>query len=226
MTALQWIIKEAKILRKKSPKMEWKKAVAQASAIYSSKHKGKSPVGKKKSAKKVVHKKAAKKVVKVNSKYKHPKYHLHNINTKENIVSFANIKDAKEFLQDAKQRGLNVKITSAKKVGTVKRKVVRKKTAKKKPSERAVLKSIQHAVKVQKSHMGNIGSVNKEALKRYENNLNQIFNIEKHLRAMTNMSKDKGYNLENRKQFKLNASAYKKYLSELKTHARELKKHI
>lgn len=60
MTALQWIIKEAKIIRKKSPKMEWKKAVAQASAIYASKHKGKSPIGKKKSAPK---KKAAKKVV-------------------------------------------------------------------------------------------------------------------------------------------------------------------
>ncbi len=58
MTALQWIIKEAKIIRKKSPKMEWKKAVAQASAIYASKHKGKSPVGKKKAAPK---KKAAKK---------------------------------------------------------------------------------------------------------------------------------------------------------------------
>jgi hypothetical protein len=64
MTALQWIIKEAKILRKKSPKIEWKKAVAQASAIYASKHKGKSPVGKKKTAKKVgvvKHKKVAKK---------------------------------------------------------------------------------------------------------------------------------------------------------------------
>jgi hypothetical protein len=58
MTALQWIIKEAKIIRKKSPKMEWKKAVAQASAIYASKHKGKSPVGKKKAAPK---KKTAKK---------------------------------------------------------------------------------------------------------------------------------------------------------------------
>lgn len=57
MTALQQIIKEAQAIRRKSPKMEWKKAVAQASAIYSSKHKGKSPVGKKK-----VVKKAAKKV--------------------------------------------------------------------------------------------------------------------------------------------------------------------
>lgn len=63
MTALQVIIKEAKAIRKKSPKMEWKKAVAQASAIYASKHKGKSPVGKKKAVKKVAKKKVAKKAV-------------------------------------------------------------------------------------------------------------------------------------------------------------------
>jgi len=43
--------------------MEWKKAVAQASAIYASKHKGKSPVGKKKAVKKVAKKKVAKKAV-------------------------------------------------------------------------------------------------------------------------------------------------------------------
>jgi len=58
MTALQSIIKEAKAIRKKSPKIEWKKAVAQASAIYASKHKGKSPVGKKKAVKKAAKKKA------------------------------------------------------------------------------------------------------------------------------------------------------------------------
>jgi hypothetical protein len=61
MTALQQIIKEAKSIRRKSPKMEWKKAVAQASAIYASKHKGKSPVGKKKVAKKTIKKKAIRK---------------------------------------------------------------------------------------------------------------------------------------------------------------------
>jgi hypothetical protein len=61
MTALQSIIKEAKAIRKKSPKMEWKKAVAQASAIYASKHKGKSPVGKKRAVKKKIAKKVAKK---------------------------------------------------------------------------------------------------------------------------------------------------------------------
>ena len=61
MTALQQIIKEAQSIRRKSPKMEWKKAVAQASAIYASKHKGKSPVGKKKVAKKAIKKKAIRK---------------------------------------------------------------------------------------------------------------------------------------------------------------------
>lgn len=50
MKALEWITKEAKKLRKDFPKRfaTWKEYVAQASAIYASKHKGKSPVGKKK----------------------------------------------------------------------------------------------------------------------------------------------------------------------------------
>ena len=48
MTALQQIIKEAKVIRKKYPNKSWKDAVKQASAIYASKHKNKSPVGKKK----------------------------------------------------------------------------------------------------------------------------------------------------------------------------------
>jgi len=48
MTALKWITTEAKKLKKKFPKKEWKDLVKQASAIYAAKHKGKSPVGKKK----------------------------------------------------------------------------------------------------------------------------------------------------------------------------------
>lgn len=50
MKALEWITKEAKKLRKDYPKRfaTWKEYVAQASAIYASKHKGKSSVGKKK----------------------------------------------------------------------------------------------------------------------------------------------------------------------------------
>lgn len=59
MTALQNIIKEAKSLRAKYPKRysKWTDYVKQASAIYASKHKGKSPVGKKKATKKKVIKK-------------------------------------------------------------------------------------------------------------------------------------------------------------------------
>jgi len=63
MTALQSIIKEAKSLRAKYPKRytKWTDYVKQASAIYASKHKGKSPVGKKKDTKKIIKKKVVKK---------------------------------------------------------------------------------------------------------------------------------------------------------------------
>jgi hypothetical protein len=46
-TALAWIIKEAKKLKREYPRRfaAWKDYVKQASAIYASKHKGKSPVG-------------------------------------------------------------------------------------------------------------------------------------------------------------------------------------
>jgi hypothetical protein len=58
MTALQQIIKEAKIIKKKYPNKKWMDCVKQASAIYKSKHK----TVKKKAVKKVVRKKAIKKV--------------------------------------------------------------------------------------------------------------------------------------------------------------------
>jgi len=65
MTALQSIIKEAKSLKKQYPKRftKWTDYVKQASAIYASKHKSKSLVGKKKATKKVVKKKVIKKKV-------------------------------------------------------------------------------------------------------------------------------------------------------------------
>lgn len=51
-TALQWITREAKRLKKEYPRrfQKWTQYVAQASAIYASKHRGKSPVGHKKTA--------------------------------------------------------------------------------------------------------------------------------------------------------------------------------
>lgn len=56
MTALKWITTEAKRLKKQYPKRfaTWKEYVSQASAIYATKHKGKSPVGKKRSTPKKV----------------------------------------------------------------------------------------------------------------------------------------------------------------------------
>ena len=169
MTALQWIIKEAKILRKKSPKMEWKKAVAQSSSIYASKHKGKSPVGKK-HAKKVVRKKAAKKV------------------------------------------------------GTVKHKVIRKKAAKKKkPTEKAVLKSIKHAVSVQKSHMGSLHKADHTIITKYKNNIEEIAKQNQYLLQWQYALKQQNTKA-NKMICRNRINEIKKYISELKNHARELKK--
>jgi hypothetical protein len=70
MTALQSILKEAKALKKSFPKRfkKWTDYVRQASAIYASKHKGKSPVGKKHAVKKKAVKKAVKKKTVVKKK--------------------------------------------------------------------------------------------------------------------------------------------------------------
>ena len=142
MTALQWIIKEAKILRKKSPKMEWKKAVAQASAIYASKHKGKSPVGK-----------------------KH-----------------------------------------------------------KKPSEKAVLKSIQHSEKIQKSHMS-VGRLNMHIINRLENITKEIEQREDVIASVLHRKKD--LISKNGKSWYIKwMKLAKGHISELKKHKTELKRFI
>ena len=39
MTAIQWISKEAKAIRKKHPKLEWSQCIKKASALYKVKHK-------------------------------------------------------------------------------------------------------------------------------------------------------------------------------------------
>ena len=89
-TALSWIVSEAKDLKKKYPKRfsTWKEYVAQASAIYASKHKGKSPVGKKKIAAPAKVKKTAVKKSPVRSMHKDTK--SHNVNIR--VVSGYDIK--------------------------------------------------------------------------------------------------------------------------------------
>jgi hypothetical protein len=93
MTALKLIIAEAKKIRKKYPKKEWKDCVKQASAIYSSKHKTKKVGAIKKAAKKKVAKKS-------NGYHKDTKSHNVNIRVVSGIE---------------KKSGMNKKISGWKK---------------------------------------------------------------------------------------------------------------
>lgn len=199
MTALQWILKEAKKLKKQYPKRfaKWTDYVAQASAIYAKKHKGKSPVGKKKAAKKTAKRKKV-----------------------------SGVKDSALVRKELARKGLKMphgyQTTKRKRIGSVK---------KKKISEQSILNRI-HKVKedvskldeAQHKHM--MGAVNKHALKQYEELLNKIHKVENHVLTYNAMAKNMAYNIQNRKSFKLSASKWKRYLSELKTHAKELKKHL
>jgi len=215
MTALQWIIKEAKIIRKKSPKMEWKKAVAQASAIYASKHKGKSPIGKKKAAPK---KKAAKKRIGLSVVKK----------AAAKVKRFA--RNAQDAFYEGYYEGKPIELS--KKRAELKKKRV-KSAKRKKISEQSILNKI-HKVKddvnkldeAQHRHM--IGSVNK-LLQDYRKIIDDIQNSQKIIDILKE-------SLKNAKRDKVHASAIanwkigiKKYtnlLKEYKTHAKELKKHI
>jgi hypothetical protein len=229
MTALQTIIKEAKSLKKSFPNRfaKWTDYVKQASAIYASKHKGVSPVGKKKAVKKTAKKKAVKKVSKKETikktlpKKSNRKYIIYNIDTKKEYVGYDNLAFAKEVLRDYKKDGHNAKIIFNTK------KIVKKKSVKK-PSEKDVLKSIQKAEKVQKSHMG-VGAISKHQmdalhdalshLHRYENTLNDL----KHELTISKKSNyGKSYIIAIKRDIKL----YTDIIKEQKLHITQLKKHI
>ena len=191
MTALQWIVKEAKSIKKKYPKRfsKWTEYVAQASAIYASKHKGVSPVGKKKAAPK---KKVAKK------------------------RKVAGVKASKEVKKSLAKKGLKMPHGYA--------------TIKRKRKVGAVKKSATTMHKDTKSHNVNIrvmSGMQDHHLSQYKDVLKKIReNIEKrdHL---------KNYTLNHfantpalKKATRTYIKTYNKVISELKTHARELKKHI
>lgn len=109
MTALKYIITEAKKLKKKFPKKEWKDLVKQASIIYKSKHKGKKPVVKKKTVsgvkKKTVKKTATKKPVKKSTGSYHKDTKSHNVNIK--VVSGVNMLSNLQNLIKEKQKAKN-----------------------------------------------------------------------------------------------------------------------
>ena len=113
MTALKWITTEAKKLKKQYPKRfaTWREYVAQASAIYSAKHKGKSPVGKKKTVsgvkKKTVKKTVTKKPVKKSTGSYHKDTKSHNVNIK--VVSGVE-KDINRTIEQLKKLQTDLKI--------------------------------------------------------------------------------------------------------------------
>jgi hypothetical protein len=300
MTALQSIIKEAKAIRKKSPSMEWKKAVAQASAIYASKHKGKSPVGKKHAVKKklgalpigfkgtilgvkfkIVNQydiyndvsammedsengsiivifdgkgsasDKADKIVSYVSAYGNMGYitDADKKAIKSRMLKFATQmqKEVKEFnagkKKTIKKAPLNI-VSPKHKVPVVKKaaKKVAKKAAKKhthwkmvhaherrvngikrKPTEKAVLKSIKHAVSVQKAHMG---TVHKHALEDYQKLMNRINIAKFYVLFNDEQAKLSKRGTETYKAFMRGKEKAEMYLKELETHAKELKKHI
>jgi hypothetical protein len=233
MTALQSIIKEAKAIRKKSPKIEWKKAVAQASAIYASKHKGKSPIGKKHAVKKKAAKKKAvgkvdpnkafKKQMQVsktiNSKYKNWEYPVPPVYTGNWSVT--------TWSEWIKKHGR--KIGTVKKVGVIKKKAIKKTATKRKPTEKAVLKSIKKAVSVQKAHMGNVGKLSAHtlnAVKSELNRLNEYITSLDRVKHSISVSKSMGWHKNYVDQLKKDRKRYMELIKETKTHIVQLKKHI
>lgn len=213
MTALQWIVKEAKAIKNKYPKRfsKWTEYVAQASAIYASKHKGKSPVGKKKPS---IIKKAASKVKKLVKKAKDAYYEGYNEAAKKS----------------------NPLMVKKRKVGAApKKKAVPKKVAKKVVKKSAPKKSVS-LHKDTKSHNVNIKvmsgihktkrSQNQEMIKKYNDTKNEILKQEQYLiNWKFALKSNKGFPA-NIQIIKTRISEIKKLIAELKTHARQLKKHI
>jgi len=199
MTALQTIIKEAKSIKKEYPNRfaKWTDYVKQASAIYASKHKGKSPVGKKKAVKKTAKKKLVKKV---------------------GVVK-------KKVLKKAAPKKAAKKIKKHTHYGKVKSHMRRVNGVTKKPSEKDVLKSITHAVKVQKSHMS-VGAKHftHSLLDQLNSILNQISNANIYLDRYQSALLYKKVSKEQIPLYKSEIKKIKQHIKELKTHFNEIKK--
>jgi hypothetical protein len=197
MTALQSIIKDAQILRKKSPKMEWKKAVAQASAIYASKHKGKSPVGKKKPAPK---KKAAKK------------------------RKVAGVKASKEVKKVLAKKGLKMPhgYSTTKRVRKVSG--VKKKKISEQSILNRIHKVKDDVSKLDEAQHKHMMSGVKNVSNRYLETLDDINNYTRILNSMK--IQYYGLTSPEKIRAKQVMAKFRKIIKELKTHAKELKKNI
>jgi len=209
MSALQLIIKEAKSLKKSFPKRftKWTDYVKQASAIYASKHGGKSPVGKKKAVKKVAVKKAAKK------------------------KAVKKIAGSSDYYTRKKEGRVIPRKSTKKTTKTVLRSPLKKKVVKK-PSEQSILNKI-HKVKhdverldeAQHKHMSGMGAFNKHVFVKLESVSKEIDQRELVIKSV--ISRKKSLVERNGLAWYKNwLKMAKSYVSELKKHKTELKKHI
>jgi len=212
MTALQQIIKEAQSIRRKSPKMEWKKAVAKASAIYAKKHKGTSPVGKKKVVKKTAKKKIGNVTLKKSNRFKGDDRYIIMNDGQKHLQGKAFSKETAKDISSALRKVKAKRKNAIKKVGAVKRK----------PSEKSVLKSIKHAVSVQKAHMSGISG---HAMHNIDKELKQIKHLESLIRS-NEIAKKNTKDIKAKKAMSNSIKKYKELMKEHKIHITQLKKHI
>ena len=156
-----------------------------------------------------------KKVVKKAVKKAAPKKKVVKKATKKGI---AGPKDSKLIKKELAKKGLKMPHGYA----TVKRK--RKISGvKKKPTENQVLKSIQKAYNTQTLHM--VGSVSSKAMTDLKEAMNKIAIFKKQI-SNHQIAIKTTKNIEHKNIYKKQLLGLKKYLSELKTHAKELKKLI
>ena len=217
MTPLKWIVNEAKKLKKQYPHRfkKWTDYVAQASAIYASKHKGKSPVGKKHKVSGVKKKAAKKKAGKVG----YSKLRLSN----DRQLTKAIKNEPKTLFPYTDKQKL---VIAAKKHYDKLNKEIHKVSGTKK---KAVKKSAARMLhKDTKSHNVNIrvmSGIDKmtdlhNSLKRKEGAIKTINYITNHIKTIP--AKEKSLKNHWKRELKEN----KRYLITLNKHISSIKKHI
>lgn len=223
MTALQWIVKEAKSLKKSYPKRftKWTDYVKQASAIYSSKHGGKSPVGKKKAVKKVAVKKTAKKIGYSKTRLKQEKGITKALKQQPRTL-FPYTDEEKIIHAGKKYFDERVKQSSHKAITGTKKKVLHS------PLKKKAVKKPISTHKDTKSHNVNIkvvSGINNHVLDIYKRGLNSVEiykrGIEEFKHKLLNEK-----NIKEKAILRKGIKLQKTILKELIIHNRELKKRI
>ena len=235
MTALQWIVKEAKTQKKKYPTKfkTWKEYIKQASKQYNIGIKPSFPIKKvgkikKKTVKKIVRKKVAKKIGKIdpnkafkkqmqvnkiiNTKYKDWEYPVPPVYTGNwSVIAWSDW---------IKKNG--------RKIGAIKRKTAKKK----KPSEQSILNRI-HKVKdtvnkldeAQHKHMiGGKKHFTHSLLDELNSTLNKINNAQIYKDRYESALKYKKVPKDKIQIYKNEIKKIKEYIKELRTHFTQIKK--